>query len=753
MGNKRRRLDQTAYLPHTGKEIPPAAPFVPLKPVFELLKLLPLALLVVLLYANTLQGPFTFDDSSNIQNNPHIRLTELTLKGIINAGFQSPSSSRPFPKITFALNYYFHRYHVSGYHLLNILIHIAAGFSLYLLLKTTLSILSRRSRDESYEWIAFLTVLIWLIHPIQTQSVTYIVQRMNSMATLFYVLSLLLYVKARLAEKRGQKRILFAGCLLSGILAMGSKEIAATLPFFIFLYEWYFLRDLSLPWLRRHLLPFAGLVMLFFISAWIYMGAQPLEKIDMLYKGYDFTPFQRVLTELRVVVFYISLLILPHPSRLNLDHSFPLSHSLIDPITTLLSLGILAGLLGLSIFMAKKERLLSFCILWFLGNLVIESSVIGLEIIYEHRVYLPSMLAILMAVILARRHIKWKWIRLCLLFAVVTVFSCWTYERNRVWGDVETLWHDCMVKSPEKARPYYNLGVIIGRQGRVEEAIEHYREAIRIEPSHHLAHNNLGNALIRLGRKDEAVGHFNKALEKKPDYADAHNNLANVLETLGRPKEAMRHYLEVLRINPDHAEAHYNFGNFLLELGRVDEAVIHFSDALRIKPDLPNVHYSLGNALAQQNKPKEAVNHYKAAIRINPDHTEAHNNLGSTLMGEGKIEEAMGHFKEALRIRPDHASAHLNIGNLFFLQGKSKRALKHFSAALRLTPDNPIAHFNLGNVLADRGNLEEAAAHYYEALRIKPDFREARLNLKRALTLSEKSTRVSTEEKIGRNHE
>ncbi|MDB4444103.1 tetratricopeptide repeat protein [bacterium] len=740
MGKKRRRLDRNPNLPHTGIRVSTETPVVPFKHFVDVLKISSLAILVVLLYANTLQSPFTFDDRPNIQDNPHIRLTELTLEGIADAGFQSPSSNRPFPNITFALNYYFHRYNVSGYHVLNILIHFATGLFLYLLLKTTLSIPSLRSRYESYKWLPFLTVLIWLVHPIQIQSVTYIVQRMNSMATMFFVLSLLFYAKARMAEKTGIKRFLFAGSLLSGILSVGSKEIAATLPFFIFLYEWYFFRDLSWTWLRQHLLPFAGLLMLLFIFALIYMGTHPLEKIDMLYKGYDFTPSQRVLTELRVVVFYISLLIWPHPSRLNLDHSFSLSHSLTDPITTLLSLAFIAGLLGLSIFIAKRERLLSFCILWFLGNLVIESSVIGLEIIYEHRLYLPSMLAIMMAVILARRLVKWKWMRVCLLCASVTVFSFWTYERNRVWGDGETLWRDCVVKSPEKARPRYNLGVVIGRQGRIEEAIKQYREAIRIEPAHEKANNNLGNALVRLGRKDEAVDNFNKALRKNPDYADAHNNLANVLGDLGRPKEAMRHYSEVLRINPDHAEARYNLGNFLLGLGRFNEAVSHFSDALRIRPDLADAHYSLGNALAQLEKLKEAVNHYKAAIRINPDHVEAHNNLGSTLISQGKIEEGMGHFREALRIKPVYSRAHLNIGNTLLLQGKSERALKHFSVALRLTPDDAVAHLSMGNVMAGQGKLEEAMKHYSEALRIRPTFREARLNLERAMRLSGKST-------------
>jgi tetratricopeptide (TPR) repeat protein len=245
-----------------------------------------------------------------------------------------------------------------------------------------------------------------------------------------------------------------------------------------------------------------------------------------------------VLTEFRVVIFYISLLIFPHPSRLNLDHNFALSHLLIDPITTLFAIGAIAGLLGVAIYTAKRQRLLSFCILWFLGNLVIESSVIGLEIVFEHRTYLPSMLVGLMAIVLVYRRIKPKWIGPGVVCALVMVFSVWTYARNSIWSDEVTLWTDCVEKSPEKARPHYNLGTVIGRQGKLKEAMRHYTEALRIEPDHAEAHVNLGNALAAQGRLKEAMSHFSEALRIKPRFAEAHNNLGNALTNQGSP----RHY-------------------------------------------------------------------------------------------------------------------------------------------------------------------------------------------------------------------
>jgi hypothetical protein len=315
-------------------------------------------ILVFLIYSHTLRSPFTFDDRSNIQNNSHIRLSTLTAGEITSAAFESPMKNRPVSYLTFGLNYYIHKYDVFGYHLVNILIHATTGIFLYLFLKTTLSLPSLRSRYEPYGWIPFIAALIWLIHPIQTQSVTYIVQRMNSVAAMFFILSFFLYARARLAEKKGKKWMLFAGCAVSGLLSLGSKEIAATLPFFILLYEWYFFQDLNWSWLKGRVFLFLGITIIFTAVALVYLGASPVEAILSSYASRDFTLSQRVLTEFRVVLFYISLLLFPHPSRLNLDHDFPLSHSLVDPVTTILSIVAIVGLLHSLVFGKPGDRVL-----------------------------------------------------------------------------------------------------------------------------------------------------------------------------------------------------------------------------------------------------------------------------------------------------------------------------------------------------------------------------------------------------------
>jgi len=585
----------------------------------EGLMLLVMAVLVFMIYSNILKAPFVFDDQQNIRDNPHVRLTELTLEGINKTVVENQYNNRPVAHASFVLNYYFHKYNVMGYHLVNVLIHIMTGIFLYFFIKITLSIstLSTSCRQPTsgnpqfvtrdshagfsdHSLIAFFAVLIWLVHPIQTQSVTYIVQRMNSMAAMFYVLSFLLYVNARLAEGKEKKWVLFAGCVLAGILALGSKEIAATLPFFIFLYEWYFFQDLNRDWFKRNIFLFSGIVILFAIVAVVYMGAHPLERILSDYDKRSFTLTQRVLTEFRVVIYYISLLIFPLPSRLNLDHDFSVSSSLINPVTTIFSIVSVIGLIGLALYMAKRERLLSFCILWFFGNLVIESSVIGLEIAFEHRAYLPSMLVSMMGVILVCRYVRQKWVILSMLCIVTLIFSCWTYERNKVWGSELSLWEDCVKKSPEKARPHYNLANVFTRQGKTAEAIDHYSKTLKINPAHEKAHYNLGIALAKQGKIDEAIDHYTSALKIKPDYAKVHNNLGNILARQGRVDEAIGHYAEVLRINPDDAEAHNNLGVVMAYKGRLEKAVFHFREALRINPDYEDAAKNLKAVLDMQ---------------------------------------------------------------------------------------------------------------------------------------------------------
>ena len=563
------------------------------------------ALVGFALYARVLHGPFVFDDKLSIPDNKFIRISTISLGALEDAGFKSWCHNRPVANISFALNYYFGGYDVAGYHAVNILVHVLAAVFLFLLIKATLDLCSGQSGKSGRgpypsSLLAFFAALIWLVHPVQTQAVSYIVQRMASMAGMFYVLSLLLYVYGRLG--RGYARwVLYGGSVLSGLLAAGSKETAVTLPLFVLLYEWYFFQGLSFKWLKKAVLPLIGVAAVLAAVGYFYLGVHPVDLIISQYSIRDFTPGQRVMTELRVMVLYLTLLILPLPSRLNLDYDFPVSRSLVDPFTTLLSLGLLAVLVALAVYSAKRQRLISFAIVWFLGNLVIESSVVALELVYEHRLYIPSMFVTAAAVAAAYQYARDRRVLVGLLCIVACIFSVWSFQRNAVWADELTLWQDCVKKSPDKARPRNNLGDVLLRLGMTDEAIRNFSKAVELDPNYVDALNNLGNALYSRGYYNESIRYLSRALDLDPKCVSAKNNMANSLAASGRIDEAIKYYGETLKLAPETADVHNGLGVALVVKGDIDGAVTHFREALRLAPDNVGVRMNLERARAIKN--------------------------------------------------------------------------------------------------------------------------------------------------------
>ncbi len=595
---------------------------------WEALTLAVASVLVVLIYTGSLAGPFVFDDEPNIADNPHIRVTRLDPAELYAAAFESPIATRPLANASFAVNYYLNRFNVVGYRLINILIHIVNGLLLYGLTKATLRTPAMETFKDSAGAIACLAALIWLVHPVHTQSVAYIVQRMTSMATMFFLLSILLYVRARFSGPGRSKILGFAGCAGAGLMALGTKEIAATLPGFLFAYEWFFFQNLSWTWLRRRL-PVLGAVGVgtLAITLIYFMGKNPVEQILAPYSGGGLTVGQRLLTQARVVVFYIGILAWPAPSRLNLDHDFTLSTSLFDPVSTLPALLVLAGMAAAAVVFAHREPLGSFAVLWFLGNLVIESSVIRLETVFEHRTYLPSVLLAAAAAFYLFRILRNKKAAVAALSAIAVFWAGWTYQRAQVWGDAVTLWQDCVHKSPGKARPY----------------------------------NNLGNALVTAGRLPEALPYFEKAVAIRPGYADAQYNLGYALLRQGDTEAGIAHLLTTLQLEPENHMAHNNLGIGYLMQEDYERAIAQFTEAVRLRPRYETARNNLGVALRNQGRLEEAVVQITEAIRLKPDYAEAYNNLGVTLRDLGRLTDAEVNFRRALELQPQYTAARRNL--------------------------------------------------------------------------------------------
>ena len=464
--------------------------------------------ITILLYSNTFNAPFYLDDEKMLTD-PGIQLKTLSMGSLKTAAFDNMAPSRPIPNLTFAFNYYFNGMKLKGYHLVNLFIHLLAGVALFYFLKLTLR-LSPQSQSSlsNSSIIPFVAALLWSVHPLQIQSVTYIYQRMNSLAALFFLLSLIFYVLGRHQKKPPKKYGLFITSALCALLGIASKEQVVVLPLIIVLYEWYFFQDMRTAWLKQHKIPLATIFILPLVVFLIISKGDPMQIIATEYSRYDFNAPQRLMTEMRVLIFYLSLFFYPHPSRLNLEHDFSLSTSLVHPISTLPSLGLIVGLIAFSIYIARKERLISFCILWFFITHLIESTIIPLELVYEHRNYIPSMLVLFLIVVASYRVTKFRYAKFVIPCLLILVFSFWTHQRNALWANKVQFYEDSVAKTPNFWRVWDSLGLAYFTDWQDDKAIEAYKKSISLRDNIWWPHQNLANVLNRQGQHQEALDHL-----------------------------------------------------------------------------------------------------------------------------------------------------------------------------------------------------------------------------------------------------
>ena len=554
--------------------------------------LLAILVLGALIYANTLQAPFYFDDQGSIVKNTAIRIDGLEWKQLYQAATSGPTPNRVVANLSFALNYYLQGYTVRGYHLVNIGIHLLNACLVFVFALLTLHLIQglpsqaeRRQPPRVRYAIALLAALIFVAHPIQVQSVTYIVQRMTSLATLFYLCALVGYILGRMAKNGWLRAGLWLTALCSWLLALGSKEIAALLPFTILLYELYFFQDLRLRYKWRGLSLLVLGLMSFVALTLVWLGADPWHYIQASYAHRDFTLGQRVLTEFRVIIMYLGLLLAPLPSRLSLLHEIPVSQSLFDPITTLLSLIALLALFGTALMTARRFRLLSFCILWFFGHLAIESSVIGLELAYEHRLYLPDVgfsLVLAWAIVTLPRVSAL--LRATAATLLVAALSLMTWQRNNTWREPVGFWSDIVAKYPDSYRGHVNLANALSEAGQYQAALEHDRRALRLHPEDALVYLNTGMTLLHLQQPGRALKYLSISARSARDLPEAQLAYAIGLQRAGRPNEALVYYRDALRLAPDDARVMNGIGESLLLVGRTDLALRYFRRALLLAP-------------------------------------------------------------------------------------------------------------------------------------------------------------------------
>ncbi len=673
-------------------------------------------------YSNTFKVPFVFDDIHSI--------VESRARRHQNWGWRSWIGTRTLPSKTLDLNFKFNNLDVAGYHVVNLAIHIVAGWGAFVLIYG----LARQSLPrndwrlvgitvDNWSVVALIGALLFVAHPIQTQAVTYIVQRLASMATMFYLWALAAYVNYRQTSGRYRQLSWGAVSVACTIAAMHSKEISVTIPIAIVLLEFiFFSRQLKhfarqLPRLAPWLLTI--LIIPFYLSGmsevikegWLQDSGQSsveyaLSKvIPITAETRDISRGVYLLTQFHVLKTYVRLLV--WPVNQNLDYDYPLANSLWD-LGTLGSLGLILLILAAGWWLWRKGWYLSaFGIaIFFLGQSV-ESSIIPIkDVIFEHRIYFSfigfSLLASeaigrLLVILRGRRwhRINFSTVWLAAIICILCVLIGATWRRNAVWGSELSLWSDVARKSPNKSRSYNNIGVAYMKQRDFAKAEENYFKELALDQNSVSAHVNLGSIYGQQKKYEQAKEHLQKAIDLNPSSASAFNNMGNILRETNDLSGAEQAYRRSLAISAEDADTWYNLGLVYINQKRMSEAV-------------------------------DALNH---AIELKPEHADWHNKLGASLAMQGDYQKGEEHLREAIRLDPRLAPAYSNLGNVVAARGDNMEAAQWYARYLAMNPNDPTVLTSLADALSRLGAKEQARQAYQKALRLQPEMERAKAGI------------------------
>ena len=589
-------------------------------------------------YHNSFAGPFIFDDFNSITNNPYIRkLWPLTDA----MSWPKPSSvaSRPVVALSLAVNYALGGFNVWGYHVFNLTVHILAGLVVFGIVRRTLESPRLRERyPRRAPWLAMAVALIWLLHPLNTESVTYVIQRTELLFGLFFLLTLYCVIRGSSSSHPARWYI---ASVVACALGMGSKEVMVGAPLIVLLYDRCFLSGSFRETFRRRWGLHAGLA-----STWLILARLVATRGHSKSAGFGFqslTGWAYARMQFGVIVHYLRLAFWPYPLVFDY-YDWPAANTVsavVPPAVAVLTL------LGATLWAARYQPWLGFLGAWFFIILAPTSSVLPLvtEPAAERRMYVPLLAVVALIVIvgdaglryLLRRLKSGETLRRCLeagiVVAVAATLGSITLRRNEDYRSVLSIWSDAVAKRPNNARGHNNLGAELHRLGQLPEARFHYSEAVRIRPNFAEAYNNLGALLLQQGQLDEAIAHLSEAIRLHRNYAKAHRQLAVALARKGQFKDAIAHYSEALRLMPGDAELYSNFARALHREGRLEDAVAYYSRALRLRPNHAWTQYNLGEALVQLGRPEEAARHFESALQLEPQHPGARRALADLRNG------------------------------------------------------------------------------------------------------------------------
>jgi len=569
-----------------------------------------IVILGIAVYANSLTGEFVFDDDYLVKNNLFIR-SFSNVKEIfthtIGAGAGHPFVAyRPVQILSYAVDYSWWGLDARGYHLTNVILHIAVAVCLWMFINVMFD-----------RWLLSLcAAALFVVHPVHTEAVSYISGRADSLACIFLLLSFIYYLKSLHSDALGRYIVMY----ISFISALLSREISLFFPLAILIYHYVFKERIKLK-------IYLSLVIISFVYLFVRVYALRAPIMPLLVTS---SFFQRIPGFFIAVVNYIRILILP--IHLHMEYSAMLFRYTNPKF--LLGVILLILILVEAYKAREKNKVLSFSIFWFILWLLPVSNIYPVNAyMAEHWLYIPSIgfFIILsnsvLSLIQKIRYPKGNRVSFSIMITLVAVYSVFTVRQNRYWRDPSTFYNRTLKYSPESGRIYNSLGASLYREGKKGDALKMYEKAIKIEPGYAEAYNNLAVLLGEDGEKDRSIALYEKSIKLKPDYADALANLGNAYYENGQRDKAKEAYLKALEINPSQARA----------------------------------CYSLGITYVKDGNSEKAIGMFKKAIKINPIYVEAYNNLGVAYYNIGRTKEAEGAFMKALQIDPTNKEAASNL--------------------------------------------------------------------------------------------
>ena len=706
--------------------------------IFSILIILSIAFLS---YFNTFTNSFHFDDFKYIVNNEglkedfqHVFLSYLcfpTCHDIL-----SNLSNRPIIFYTLHLNHSLGGFNVFGFHVVNLTVHIITCLLIFLFAKEILSInrfLKTSDQSKNKLNIPLISALLFAVHPMNTQVITYITGRTTSIAVCFYMASFLFFIKG-VRQNLPWKILFYALSIVFLIMGYGSKMIILTVPVMFIIYYLFFTPLKSIFFKRFFESIFIRIIIqtivitspfiLIFISS--HLNILSFFRMDFGFLQKLFDPIQiklmhidsmakdnlsmtiYLLTEFKVIVFYYIKMIF-FPFNQNIDPDFPVAHGITDSGVAL-SLGVILLCLFAGIYFYKNNRIIAFGIFWFFITLLPTSSILPLrDMITEHRLYLPLAGFILTIPLCLNQFIirykksYFKQLAYFILpvFLLIIVFSVLTVKRNFVWKNEKSLWSDAAEKSPRLPRPLNNLAEAYDKEGlaydnkkNYKKAIEFLKKAIAISPTGYKYYNNLGKIYGRLGEFELATKNLKLALKYNPDYPFAHYNFGKVYELRGMLDNAIEEYSTAFKQTKDvygkkyFFEACFNLANVYDKKGEYKKALDTYLNCRKLKPSFPKIYFAIGNIFIKTGNLDEAFKYYSRAVGLDRNYHLAKIAVANVFVMKGKFSKAIEIYQQVIKSDPSNFNVHNNLGLVFLQQmNDPAQAAYHLKKSLDISPD------------------------------------------------------------------